>query len=392
MITEILLFVLLLGLIIILMDVLPIFKDWVSRIHIGRYPNEEVWKKAITAKGVKWLNNTPKIKVTDNTRLTIIDRLRGNYSKNTIQHWQEASLLLGLQESLKNNEDKEVKEEILKFLNKKFDSEGQWVKKPIHVDAAILAYAVMKIDFIDTAKYQKAFDFIWQLIQEHIGRDGTVGYRKSMMDYRYVDTIGFICPFLVAYGTRYQKVECIDLAIKQIREFTKYGMLDEHYIPCHAYDIHRHLPLGLYGWGRGSGWFALGIMDTWNELPNNDKNKNELKSVIKTFAKSVKEFQNEDGSWNWTITRSETRSDSSATAILGWFLYCTSNNWEIQKECTLCTNKALNYLMRNTRRDGAIDFSQGDTKDIGVYSNLFNVLPFTQGISIRINSLLIDKD
>lgn len=36
-----------------------------------------------------------------------------------------------------------------------------------------------------------------------------------------------------------------------------------------------------------------------------------------------------------------------------------------------------------TRRSGAVDFSQGDTKDIGVYSMLFDVLPFTQGYAIR---------
>ena len=87
------------------------------------------------------------------------------------------------------------------------------MKKPQHVDAAILAYAVMKINFIKVEKYQKAFDYIWELIQEHIGRDGTVGYRKSMMDYRYVDTIGFICPFLVAYGVHFKKAECVDLAM-----------------------------------------------------------------------------------------------------------------------------------------------------------------------------------
>ena len=39
--------------------------------------------------------------------------------------------------------------------------------------------------------------------------------------------------------------------------------------------------------------------------------------------------------------------------------------------------------MSVTRRDGAIDFSQGDTKDIGVYSMLFDVLPFTQGLALR---------
>lgn len=40
--------------------------------------------------------------------------------------------------------------------------------------------------------------------------------------------------------------------------------------------------------------------------------------------------------------------------------------------------------MRNTRRSGEIDFSQGDTKGIGIYSQTYNIMPFTQGIVTRL--------
>ena len=46
-------------------------------------------------------------------------------------------------------------------------------------------------------------------------------------------------------------------------------------------------------------------------------------------------------------------------------------------------NKGIKYLMKVTRRNGIVDFSQGDTKDIGVYSQLFDKMPFTQGLAIR---------
>ncbi|MED0978653.1 hypothetical protein P4T48_03595 [Bacillus paramycoides] len=59
----------------------------------------------------------------------------------------------------------------------------------------------------------------------------------------------------------------------------------------------------------------------------------------------------------------------------------------ISNKCLESADKAINYLMKVTRRNGVVDFSQGDTKDIGVYSMLFNILPFTQGFCIRmINS------
>lgn len=373
---------------IILMDLVPLFRDWLGRIHIGRYDNLESWNKAVTLKGIQWLNHTPKIKVTDNTRLIIIDKLKGNYSNKNIQYWQEAALLLGLAEHLKLNNDEQVRNEIRKFLNSKFDSQGQWKRQPETIDCAIFAYAVMKIDFINIDNYQPAFNQIWTLIRKHIGSDGTVQYRKHMAGYRYVDTIGFICPFLVSYGTKYNNQECVELAINQIKEFEKNGMLKEQHIPFHAYKTIENIPLGLNGWGRGLGWFAIGLIDAWNELPNRHKDKIILSNSVKKFAEVILSYQQKNGSWNWTLIREEALADSSTTATLSWYLLNATKIDEINSECLQSAQKAINYLMTVTRRNGAIDFSQGDTKDIGVYSTSFNILPFTQGFTIRTYTLL----
>ncbi|MEC0228019.1 glycoside hydrolase family 88 protein [Paenibacillus alba] len=367
----------------VIIDIVPLFRDWLSRIHIGRYEDKQIWNKSITKVGLKWLHTTPKIKVTDHTRLVVIDMLKGNYTKTAIQHWQEAALLLGMSEYLVKNDDKEAKKALMRFLNLKFDSKGQWLETPKHVDTAILAYAVMKLGFIETDRYKLALDATWDMIKDHIGHDGTVQYRTFMKGYRYVDTIGFVCPFLVAYGIRYKKDECVDLALKQIKAYEERGMLEGHHIPSHAYEVDDKLPLGLFGWGRGLGWYAIGLIDAWNELPSDHTYKAILEESVKRFAKAAIVFQQANGNWNWTVTRGECRPDSSTTATLGWFMLNASKIEEIADMCLDSANQASNYLMKVTRRNGAVDFSQGDTKDIGVYSMLFNILPFTQGFCIR---------
>lgn len=372
---------------IILMDLVPLFKDWLGRIHIGRYENLESWNKAVTLKGIQWLKHTPKIKVTDNTRLIIIDKLKGNYSNKAIQYWQEAGLIMGLTEYLQDNSDEEVELEIKRFLGNKFDTNGDWRQTPEHIDAAILAYSIMKINFIDTDHYKPALDRTLEIIKDHIGKDGTVQYRKHMPNYRYVDTIGFICPFLVAYGKKYKKYEYIYLAVRQIQYFHENGMLSNKYIPFHAYKVGSKTPLGLYGWGRGLGWFAIGLIDTWNELQNMSKEKQILEKLIKEFTHAIIKCQQDNGGWNWNVTRAETRADSSTTVTLAWFLLNVAKIEDLSEKCLSSTEKALNYLMKVTRRNGAVDFSQGDTKDIGVYSMLFNNLPFTQGFCIRVYNL-----
>lgn len=370
--------------IVLAVDLVPIARTWTGRIHIGRYSSTEQWVASIARIGTKWLKRTPTIKVTDNTRFILLDMLKGNYARSAIQHWQEAALLLGMMEQFRHKgEDADARRQVDCFLASKFNDKGEWRDTPQHVDGAILAYAALTWLSVDHDKYRPAWDATWRMIQQHLGEDGTVMYRKAMKHYRYVDTIGFICPFLVVYGLRYNRPECIQLAVKQIQEYEKHGMLEEAFIPCHAYRITNHAPLGLYGWGRGLGWFAIGLIDAWRELPSGHEAKKVLERTVIRFARAAVGCQQERGQWNWTVTRPESRADSSATATLGWFLINAAEIEEVSDIASAAAEKAIHYLMTVTRRDGAIDFSQGDTKDIGVYSMLFDILPFAQGFSIR---------
>jgi unsaturated rhamnogalacturonyl hydrolase len=375
---------------VLLIDLVPIWKDWLGRIHIGRHSSKQEWSRSIAELGIKWLKHTPKIKVTDNTRLVAIDMLRGHYSSQSIQHWQEGALLLGLSEQAQLDAKGTTGEQIKQFLDHKFDQEGQWRQPPKTIDCAILAYSILTLHGAQTDRLRPAFDYTWELIQSCIGEDGTVQYRSFMPNYRYVDTLGFICPFLVAYGKRYGKPECIELAVRQLEHYIRNGVLDTHFLPAHAYHLQDATPLGLFGWGRGLGWFAIGLMDTWRELPAQHEAKQRLERFVGKFAKAALAFQTPGGYWSWTVTRKEARPDSSATAVLGWYLTQASQIAELAEPCAKGAERAIGYLMSVTRRNGAVDFSQGDTKDIGVYSTLFNVLPFTQGFCIRMMNAAAD--
>lgn len=377
-------------LVIFIVDIAPMATTWVRRIHIGRYRERRDWVHTVTSLGVKWLNQTPTMKINDNNRFIVLDMMKGRYSSRTLQHWQEAALLLGLAERQASKNDPIIDLKIQRFIRKKLNDDGSWKKHPHHVDSAILAYALMKLPQAH-GSYKKALDEVWEIIQNHIGSDGTVQYRKHMPNYRYVDTIGFVCPFLTAYGIRYNKPECVELAIKQMKAYEQAGMLQNSIVPCHAYDVNNGSPLGLFGWGRGLGWLAIGMMDTWKELPKKHKYKSILECNIIQFSQEVVKMQRPEGCWNWTVLRSESRADSSTTAILSWFLIQAAGMDEISETCLVHAEKAMHYLMMVTRKDGAVDFSQGDTKDIGVYSMLFDVFPFTQGFCIRAIQARADK-
>jgi unsaturated rhamnogalacturonyl hydrolase len=368
---------------IIIIDAIPQFYIWQSRIKIGRYTDTESWKQSVLSLSKKWLFATPTIKLTDNNRLIIIDIVKGNYKRNAIQYWQEAALLLGLIEEYQSTKSETTKVIINTYLDSKFNSNGTWKYQPDQIDGVILAYAVLSIPFVDVNKYKPSFDAMYNLILSLKGDDGTIAYKKHVTQFRYVDTIGFICPFLTQYGLKFNTNDAIDLAVKQITEFNTHAMLNHTFIPCHTYHLQSKMPVGLFGWGRGLGWYAIGLIDTWNALPKSDNRKAVLEQSVIQFAKDAAQFQDADGSWHWLISNSASQRDSSTVATLAWFYSQASAIAEISEMCTQAKEKALRYLMKVTQRNGAIDFSQGDTKGIAIHSQEFSILPFTQGFALR---------
>ena len=382
MFNNIYFFIFLFLLLIFIIDLIPQFYTWQSRIHIGRFVTTNLWKKKVLNKSLQWLKRTPAIKLTDNKRLIIIDILKGNYKRNAIQYWQQAALILGLTECYNKTHNSVCQKEINAFLKSTFIN-GNWKFKPTEIDGVILAYSILNIDWINHQEYKPVYDRAYQLILDLVGTDGTVAYKKNSTNYRFVDTIGFICPFLVLYGLKFDKPEAIDLAVKQITKFNENGMLNDHFVPCHTYNITTKLPVGLFGWGRGLGWYAIGLIDTWRILPDESPNKIILEKSVISFAKMALEFQNDNGSWFWIVMDNNARMDSSATATLAWFFANAASIDSIATDSNYAKEKALNYLKSVTRRDGSIDFSQGDTKAIGIHSNEFDILPFTQGFCLR---------
>lgn len=384
MLSSVLLIIfLLLVLLIFAIDTYPQLYTWQSRIKIGRFANKKEWKKRVQEKSIQWLKKTPAIKLTDNKRFILIDILKGNYKRTAIQSWQEAALVLGLSKQYELTKDEALKNEIDNYINTKITSNGTWRIPVKESDEVILGYAILQLSWLNHNHFKPAYDALYHLLLELKGATTTVSYKKHTPNYRFVDTIGFICPFLVEYGQKFDVPEAVDLALVQIEEFNKYALLGDTYIPCHAYVLDKKVPAGLFGWGRGLGWYAIGLIDSWTNLPDAHPRKNEVTNWVIHFAKMVMQFQRPNGSWGWLIMDDLARSDSSTTATLVWFLANAQMIDDIAESCKNAEEKAIHYLMKVTRRDGAIDFSQGDTKAIGIHSQEFDILPFTQGFSLR---------
>lgn len=346
------------------------------RYHIGRWNNYDEWLSNVKNISIKWTRKTPVVKMTDNNRLMVIDMINGKYKNNNIQSWQLGGLLLGLCEC----NDKEAKEAINKLIVKLIDKDGNWVTKPTNVDCGLLSYAILK-NSRDYKKIKPAMDYSIGIIEKNICEDGMIAYTSDKnVDERYVDTLGFVCPFLQLYSNIYAEEKFSKISLEQINQYNKYGLLHDTYLPNHAYNPKNKLPLGVYGWGRGVAWYVIGLIDTYIEIKDSDE-KLILKQNIKNVADSYINYQREDGGFG-SILQNERTYDSSATAVLAYFYSRCYEIFENPKYLEV-SNKCLQKIKSVTRITGKVDWCQGDTKDIGVHSQTFDIMPFAQGFTLR---------
>ena len=345
------------------------------RFHIGRWSDTQKWENAVIKKAIRWSIKTPTVKITDNNRYLLLDMMQGKYRSKTIQSWQTGAIILGLS----NINTMECSTAVQNALNHLIGDEGSFIQEPTNVDCGLLAYAILKTS--DPQKVKPAMDYAVNLICNHVASDGMISYVNNLQsDERYVDTLGLTCPFLAYYASVYNKPEYAQVAVEQIKQFSKYGLEIVSLLPNHAYSTSSKLPLGVYGWGRGAGWYVLGLIDTYKELPDCD-DKVWIKNQIKRIADSYQFFQHDDGGFGY-IMQMQYGYDSSATAVMAYFYRECSRIFNDNRYQEIA-NRCMDKLRSVTRITGAIDWCQGDTKGIGVFAQTYGIMPFAQGMTIR---------
>ena len=348
-----------------------------SHFHMGRWKDVPEWRNAVKRKCKKWAIHTPILYIKNDNRYVLVDRFFKNKSKRMVQSWQKAGCLLGIEST------NDYKREIEKIRYQLLDNEGNWRTPVNKVDYAMMAYILLRTA-TNKQTVKPAMDSMILCIEDNLNADGMISYSAGKISRRrYVDTLGFVCPFLALYGKVYNKPEYITMAMQQISLFREKGMLRG--LPVHCFSSEDDYPIGIYGWGRGTGWYALALIDTYMEVEDQYYKEN-LLEWIRELAEKLGQLALEDGGFS-TILPAKNRYDSSATAILGYFLACYGVHHSDEK-AIICARRCRTRLMQVTKKSGIIDQCQGDTLDIGIFSQRFSWMPFVQGIALRLDSEL----
>lgn len=354
--------------------------DFFQRRGIGSLENEEWFEKASSV-AESWIEKgLPQVPVRADNQLTLPDRIKGTYSSPTIHSWQTGSVMLGLEASGLGEYCSSGE-----YID---ENTGEWKINPDRVDYSMLAYAILSGSLTDSDFVKPAMDSMAEFLLDKFNKFSSIPYSDNV-NHRYVDTIGMVCPFLMKYSVVYNKPEAMKAAVSLIEEFALFGVHKESGLPVHCFDAESKIPLGIYGWGRGCGWWATGLATCFEILKTREgfiEEKTVLVKNMLSLAQKLSKYQNPDGSFGMNLSVPG-GADSSATAMISYFMAYTGQL--CKKESFVdCARKGMKYIYSVTRKNGIVDYSQGDTMGIGFYSRSSIVLPATQGFALRAYTLL----
>lgn len=212
--------------------------------------------------------------------------------------------------------------------------------------------------------------------------NGAILYSERT-DLVLVDLIGMACPFLAAYARTFRDDEAMLLCRTYVEEFWRWNIDAETGLPFHGYKHGAATGLGLKGWGRGVGWYTMGLVDTWAELGDEGDETfrvriaDELRRVFATLAR----WQRGNGHWGEQIEGGEIRADASATAFCAYALVRAARTGLIGAEFDPVTRAALAALVQAMTPDGRIRGSSAEARGLGIVGVPLGTQPWTDALA-----------
>lgn len=363
-------------------DLWRLAATWAGRIHTGRWSGRRAWKEALARRACAWVRRMPAVPKKDQGRFVLWDILRGTYAHTSIQGWQLAGLALGIAAHARVTGDEELAGRLRRALaghelvRRYRDGEAatRW-----ETDRMLLDYAVLETGAGDAGLIERSIAFLSTLKTDA----GTLAYRAHQPGVRYVDTIGLACPLAAACAARTGRDDLWQLAVAPIEEYDR-ALLHGSSLPAHGFEMERGYPLGLYDWSRGIGWYALGLCEVHRHLASASRPEaGRMEARLLRLAEELLPLQKKNGGFGWMVARPESVFESSGTALMGQ-LMLTAFRLAGDRRFLDAAHRVEKALMGVTRRNGALDMCQGDTKGIGMYSDMWSTMPFAQGMALRL--------
>lgn len=370
------------NLLVFIIDTIPLFKRKIESIYfqdlntILEQPDPE---KIIVFKSLEMAKSNEPVMVWDEDELkqkgftqTVFNiRFSDKLEEHKIFNYPRAFLYYGLSEYFIKNKDVKSLKEFKVTFDELIDENGQPKFKFDKVDqvpfglASLNLYMSFKED-----KYLKFANFIFTKLNEMKDENGIVLYRKNST-MQFNDVLGMIIPFLVQYEKVKLDGKSLNMARNQLDFYIRNGLDKESFLPTHGIYLNSKIKIGSANWGRGIGWYLLG-------LSSYSKETGEYQTELRGLLETLNDLKNKENLWT-QFPGSSDNFDASPTTM---FMYSIN----LVNKDTYSKSDILKLLGKYISKEGQIKFTSGDTYGINNYNTAFGSSELSQGVLLLLLS------
>lgn len=247
-------------------------------------------------------------------------------------HYHQGVFLLGMEQCYQQGK----KEKYANYIK-------EWVDSIITPEGIITHYDSTQLDDIQPGillfslyertkeeRYKKALQTLGNLVKHW--KTNSVGgfWHKEQHPYQmWLDGLFMVGPFAASYGKLFDEEEYFDLITLQAKLVYQYTVDEKSGLLYHGWDESKKEAWAdpITGkapefWGRSIGWVPVALLEIFDSLPKEHKDKAELVLLLQNIIKSLIPFQDEKtGLWYQVVNQVEDERNWLETSCTCLFVY-----------------------------------------------------------------------
>lgn len=320
-------------------------------------------------------------------------RLVGSTPREEEHDWTVALNALGAEVAHREHRRDEDLLALRSLFDRTLNRDGEWVTPVRTVAHCMKGYSLAYLlELTGDRRYEQGLRSLGAFLLSVHPRasDNCLPYVPQSNEL-LVDTLGMICPLLARLAERMNIPDARVLALRQLETFVLENVDTDTCLPYHGYYAGGPRHLGLHGWGRGTGWYLLGLADTLLEIERGGESWERLRDAFQRAVGSLRRYQRPDGHWHWAILHERTDYDSSATALIGYAILRGMRGGLLEESNRPIIESAIRALMQSTRPDGLVDHSSAECRGLGRYPMGYGPRPWLQGSATAFAALYLGR-
>ncbi len=309
-------------------------------------------------------------------KVSFAERLRRLFGKKRpekdLVNWPAGMLLLGLWEA---GEDEAVRAYI-----------DRWIEKGMplqRADDALAGYVILGLyGMYGEERYRTAAEKIHEMLAAAPkDAEGGIIYNPAAgNDAVFADGTGMAVMFLAKYGMLFRDAQALTAARQMLAAYRLHGMEENTGLPWHGYVLRDDRQCGLAGWGRAVGWILMGVsvyLQETAQLPDA-----EIAAYYRGLCDAAEAFRQESGLVPWHLAKDETKTDTSATAMIEYAMLLGG-----YRGADADNSAAVFQALWDSAPEGEVGGALAECLDFGNHPQKYGHYPWGQGAALAALSL-----